>query len=46
MQNQGRIQDFPQCRQLFPENCMNMKKIGPRWEAHPKFYYVDPPLKM
>ena len=27
-----------------PENCLNTKKIGPRVEARPKFYYVDPPL--
>ena len=23
-----------------------MKKIGPRGDARPKFYYVDPPLKI
>ena len=28
---------------IFAKNCMNMKKIGPGG-AHPKFYYVDPPL--
>ena len=28
----------------FAENCMKMKKIGPRGGGHPKFYYVDPPL--
>ena len=26
----------------FAENCMKMKKIGPR--GRPQFYYVDPPL--
>ena len=28
----------------FAENCMKMKKIGPRGGGQPKFYYVDPPL--
>ena len=23
---------------------MEIKKIGPKGGAHPKFYYVDPPL--
>ena len=32
-------------RPNFPDNCMKMKKIGPRGESgRPKFYYVDPPL--
>ena len=32
--------------QNFPENCMKMKKIGPKlgWERVQKFYYVNPPL--
>ena len=27
----------------FVDNCMIIKKIGPREGARPKFYYVDPP---
>ena len=51
---QGRIQDFSDGGEnpkgsghrlfwaKFPENCMKIKKIGPRVEgARPKFYYVD-----
>ena len=29
----------------FAENCIKMKKIGPRPGALQTFYYVDPPLK-
>ena len=32
-------------RTKFPENCMKMKKIGPRGGC-PKFYYVDTPLEL
>ena len=29
----------------FPKNCMKLKEFGPGGGgAHPKFYYVDPPL--
>ena len=28
----------------FPKNCMKLKEFGPPGGAHPKFYYVDPPL--
>ena len=38
----------PRIRPNIPENCMKMKKIGLIGRsgegAHPKFYYVDPPL--
>ena len=31
----------------FPKNCMKLKEFGPRGGgARPKFYYVDPPLKI
>ena len=31
----------------FPKNCMKLKEFGPPGGgARPKFYYVDPPLKM
>ena len=46
---QRRIQDFlvrqPIIWPNFPENCLKMKKIGPRrGGARPKFHYIDPPL--
>ena len=28
----------------FSKNCMKLKEFGPQGGAHPKFYYVDPPL--
>ena len=51
----GRMQDLPEGKApiqkgaatyffaIFPENCMKMKKIGPRGGVRPKFCYVDPP---
>ena len=33
---------------IFPKNCMKLKEFGPHGGggAHPKFYYVDPPLEI
>ena len=30
--------------QIFPKNCMKLKKFGLEGRRRPKFYYVDPPL--
>ena len=30
--------------QNFPKTAWNWKNLDPRGAAHPKFYYVDPPL--
>ena len=47
----GRIQDFLEVganpkegMPNFPDNCMEIKKIGPRRSAGLKFYNVDAPL--
>ena len=43
---QHKLRAAPVYHLNFPENCMKMKKIGlmEGRGAHPKFYYVDPPL--